>query len=99
MHPVPSTTAIPSGTAASDVLFSPGPRLGWVFRDRREMVIPYPEPPPDQQAVQASAAGRGAAAGRALSRGWRGGGKPRLGAGRVLLVTAGRPKGPTGSHP
>ncbi|MCW2932678.1 MAG: hypothetical protein JWM19_3640 [Actinomycetia bacterium] len=98
MHPVPSTTAIPWGTAASDVLFSPGPRLGWVFRDRREMVIPYPEPPPDQQAVQASAAGRVAAADRALSRAWRWAGKPSIGVALVLMVIAGCAKVLTGSY-
>jgi hypothetical protein len=28
------------------LLFTPGPRLGWVFRDRRETALPYPEPRP-----------------------------------------------------
>src|SRR5258708_6401170 len=98
MHPVPSTTAIPSGTAASDVLFSPGPRLGWVFRDRREIVIPDPVPPPDQQAVQASAAGREAAADRARSRAWRWDGKPSIGVALVLMDIAGCAKVRTGSY-
>jgi hypothetical protein len=98
MNPVPSTTAIPSSTAPSDLLFSPGPRLGWIFRDRRELAIPYPEPPPDQQEVRARAAGRVAAADRALSRAWRWAGKPSIGVALVLMVIAGGAKVLTGSY-
>ncbi|WP_165966249.1 hypothetical protein, partial [Actinomadura sp. 7K534] len=32
-------------------LFSPDPRLGWVFRDRWWFLRPFPEPPPRQQAL------------------------------------------------
>ena len=32
-------------------LFSPEPRLGWVFRDRWWFLRPFPEPPPRQQAL------------------------------------------------
>ena len=32
---------------------SPGPRLGWVFRDRRQLAAPFPEPPPDLEAMRA----------------------------------------------
>ena len=36
-------------------LFTPGPRLGWVFRDRRQLAAPFPEPPPDHEAMRAAA--------------------------------------------
>ena len=36
-------------------LFTPGPRLGWVFRDRRQLAAPFPEPRPDLQAMRAAA--------------------------------------------
>jgi hypothetical protein len=98
MDLVPSTTAIPSGARPSDLLFSPGPRLGWVFRDQRELTIPYPEPPPDQRAVQARAAGQAAAADRALSRAWRWAGKPSIAVALVLMVIAGCAKALTGSY-
>ncbi|MFI6292159.1 hypothetical protein ACIBEJ_11290 [Nonomuraea sp. NPDC050790] len=32
-------------------LFTPGRRLGWVFRDRRLLYRPFPEPPPERGAV------------------------------------------------
>ncbi|MFG2088202.1 MULTISPECIES: hypothetical protein [unclassified Spirillospora] len=34
-----------------DRLFSPEPRLGWIFRDRWWFLRPFPEPPPRQQAL------------------------------------------------
>jgi len=37
-------------------LFTPGPRLGWVFRDRRQLAAPFPEPRPDLEAMRAAAA-------------------------------------------
>ena len=36
-------------------LFTPGPRLGWVFRDRRQLAAPFPEPCPDLDAMRAAA--------------------------------------------
>ena len=40
------------GTAdAERMLFTGGPRLGWVFRDRRQAISPYTEPAPDPQAL------------------------------------------------
>jgi len=36
-------------------LFTPGPRLGWVFRDRRQLAAPLAEPRPDLQAMRAAA--------------------------------------------
>src|SRR6266498_843351 len=37
-------------------LFTPGPRLGWVFRDRRQLAEPFPEPRPDLDAMRDAAA-------------------------------------------
>jgi hypothetical protein len=45
-------------------LFTPGPRLGWTFRDRRTLYAPFPEPPPDLEALRWRAADRLAAAQR-----------------------------------
>jgi hypothetical protein len=36
-------------------LFTPGPRVGWVFRDRRQLAAPFPEPAPDLEAMRATA--------------------------------------------
>ena len=33
------------------MLFTPGPRLGWTFRERRQLISPYAEPGPDPQAI------------------------------------------------
>ena len=49
------------------MLFIPGPRLGWVFRDRRQLVSPHAEPGPDLQVVTEQVAARRAKAERA----WR----------------------------
>ena len=40
-------------------LFTAGPRLGWVFRDRSLLAAPFPEPPPDLDAMRAAAKGTG----------------------------------------
>ncbi|MFZ0166215.1 MAG: hypothetical protein WAL12_21755, partial [Trebonia sp.] len=48
-------SAGPAPPAGQDLLFTPGPRLGWVFRDRRELAAPYPEPEPSPHAVHAQA--------------------------------------------
>jgi hypothetical protein len=69
-HPPPETT----GT--EQLLFSPGPRLGWVFRDRRELALPFPEPQPTPQAIGAQAGAEVAAAGQAWRRAWKWAGLP-----------------------
>lgn len=53
--------------AAERMLFTPGPRLGWVFRDRRELVTPYREPLPDPQAITGQLADRHVRAERGLA--------------------------------
>jgi hypothetical protein len=49
------------------LLFIAGPRLGWVFRDRRQLITPYAEPQPDPQAVTGQVTARRERAERA----WR----------------------------
>ena len=41
-------------------LFTAGPRLGWRFRDRRELAAPFPEPAPDAEMMRAAAIERAA---------------------------------------
>ena len=45
-----------------DRLFTPGARLGWVFRDPRLMAAPFPEPEPDPERTRDQVAARAAAA-------------------------------------
>jgi hypothetical protein len=54
-------------TGTEQMLFTPGPRLGWVFRDRRRLISPYAEPGPDPQAITAQLTARREKAQRA----WR----------------------------
>jgi hypothetical protein len=52
LAPVP----VADGADRRASLFTPGPRLGWVFRDRRQLAAPFPEPRPDLEAMRAAAA-------------------------------------------
>lgn len=54
-------------SAAEQLLFTGGPRLGWVFRDRRGLITPFAEPGPDPQAL----AGQVAARRQRAQRAWR----------------------------
>ena len=56
-QPAPAAT-VPVGEGADRraSLFTPGPRLGWVFRDRRQLAGPFSEPRPDLDAMRAAAA-------------------------------------------
>jgi hypothetical protein len=40
------------------LLFTPGARLGWIFRDRRELAAPYSESPPDEATLRERVAAR-----------------------------------------
>jgi hypothetical protein len=84
---MPSAGAAP--LAGQDLLFTPGPRLGWVFRDRRELAAPYLEPEPSPHAVRAQAAARLEAAEQAWQRTWKWVGKPSIGLAVLLVVLAG----------
>jgi len=60
--------ALPRTTAGAErLLFTRGPRLGWVFRDRRQLIAPYAELQPDPQLISGHLAARRQRAGRA----WR----------------------------
>jgi hypothetical protein len=87
----------PAPPANHDLLFTPGPRLGWVFRDRRELADPYREPEPSPHSVQADAAARIAAAELAWQRTWKWVGKPSIGLALLLLVLAGCARSVSGS--
>jgi hypothetical protein len=71
------------------LLFTPGARLGWTFRDRRELAVPYPEPAPPRQVIQGHAAARTAAADAAWRRAWNWAGKPSIGLALILIGLAG----------
>ncbi|MBO0804766.1 MAG: hypothetical protein J2P25_17040, partial [Nocardiopsaceae bacterium] len=86
-QPGPGDSA-PGGSDPWRLLFTGGPRLGWAFRDRREMVPAYPEPKPAPQAVQSMAAARVTAADLRLQRAWRWVGKPSVGLALVLVLLA-----------
>lgn len=70
------------------LLFTGGPRLGWSFRDRRELVPAYPEPRPGPQAIAAAAAARVAAADLRFQRAWKWAGRPSIGLAALLVLLA-----------
>jgi hypothetical protein len=71
------------------LLFTPGARLGWIFRDRGELADPYPEAEPDEAALREQAVARAEEADAAYQkmRKWVGG--PSLGVLLILLVLSG----------
>jgi hypothetical protein len=79
-------------------LFTPGPRLGWVFRDHHELAAPFPDPAPDLPAIAARVAGRAAAAERALARSRTWAARPSVAAALLIVVLAGYAKVTTGSY-
>jgi len=90
-------TAAPVPNPGHELLFTPGPRLGWVFRDRRELAAAYPEPEPDARVIQARADERIAAAELAWQRTWKWIGKPSIGLALLLLALAGCSRAVSGS--
>ncbi|HEU5385237.1 MAG TPA: hypothetical protein VFV73_04980 [Streptosporangiaceae bacterium] len=74
---------------ALDRLFTPGARLGWVFRDPRRMAAPFPEPRPDPERTRDQVAARAAAAQARYARARRWVVKPSLAAGLTLALAAG----------
>jgi hypothetical protein len=72
-----------------ELLFTPGLRLGWVFRDRRELAVPYPEPGPSQQLIQGQVVAEVAAAEQALAWTWRWAGRPSLVLAAILALVGG----------
>jgi hypothetical protein len=69
MQPAPAAP-VPAAEGADRraSLFTPGPRLGWVFRDRRQLAAPFPEPRPDLEAMRAAAAQQAEAAEKAYRK-------------------------------
>ena len=72
-----------------DRLFTPGARLGWVFRDPRRTTAPFPEPEPDPERARERVAARAAAAQARYARARRWLVKPSLAAGLTLGLLAG----------
>jgi hypothetical protein len=95
IQPVPPARLNPA--QRQQLLFTPGPRLGWIFQDRRELAAPYPEPRPGPQAIQARAAARAADAEQAWQRAWKWAGKPSIGLALVLVLLAACSKTVAGS--
>ncbi len=70
-------------------LFTPGARLGWVFRDPRGLATPFGEPEPELEHTRDQVAARIAAAQARLARARRWVVKPSLAAGLTLGLLAG----------
>jgi hypothetical protein len=85
---VPPAPQIPPPRLALERLFTPGARLGWIFRDLRQMTAPYPEPKPDPGKTRRRAAARAAAAQARYRRASRWLLRPSLALGLVLLLLA-----------
>jgi hypothetical protein len=71
------------------MLFTPGARLGWIFRDRRTLLAPFPEPEPDLEKLREQAAARTAATQARYAKVRRWAGKPSLITAVVLVLLAG----------
>ena len=94
--PVPAAAG-PAPAGHEGLLFTPGPRLGWVFRDRRELAAPCPEPEPSPHAIQARAVTRTTAAEQAWQRACKWAGKPSIALALLLVLLAGCAKSFSGS--
>ncbi len=71
------------------LLFTPGARLGWTFRDRRSLVTPYAVPPPDAEAIRQDTAARLAAAQQSWQRARKWAARPSLILAVALTALAG----------
>jgi hypothetical protein len=69
MQPEPAAPVpVAEGVDRRASLFTPGPRLGWVFRDRRQLAAPFPEPRPDLEAMREAAVQQAEAAKKAYRK-------------------------------
>jgi hypothetical protein len=88
-HPARPARAKGAGAGTQAMLFTPGARLGWIFRDRRTLLAPYPEPAPDLEQLREQPAASTAAAQARYARVRRWAGKPGDGVvGEVLFDSA-----------
>jgi hypothetical protein len=71
------------------LLFTPGARLGWTFRDRRSLITPYAEPPPDQELIREQVTARAASTQRSYQRARKWVARPSLILAASLAVIAG----------
>lgn len=71
------------------LLFTPGARLGWTFRDRRSLVAPYGEQPPDPEAIRQDTAARLVAAQQSWQRARKWAARPSLIIAVLLIALAG----------
>jgi hypothetical protein len=76
-----------------DRLFTPGARLGWVFRDPRRLAAPFSEAEPDPESIREQVAARAVAAQTRYDRARRWLIKPSLAVGLILFVLAGYGQG------
>jgi hypothetical protein len=88
IQPIPPAPA-PLRREPHAMLFTPGARLGWIFRDRRTLLAPYPEPEPDAAQLREQAAARTTAAQARYAKARRWAGKPSLIAAVILVLLAG----------
>src|SRR5690348_5909079 len=84
IQPIPPAPA-PLRREPHAMLFTPGARLGWIFRDRRTLLAPYPEPEPDAAQLREQAAARTTAAQARYAKARRWAGKPSLIAAVILV--------------
>ena len=91
MQPAASQRAV---TGAERPLFTRGPRLGWVFRDRRQLIAPYTEPQPDLQLIGGHLAARQQQAERAWRLALRWVARPLLPLALVLYAVSVSCEGP-----
>jgi hypothetical protein len=78
----------PGLLARRALLFTPGPRLGWVYRDQPADVEPFSQPPPDPETMQQDAVANADAATARYARARRYVGVPAVIAAAAVLVVA-----------
>jgi hypothetical protein len=79
----------PGSPGPGQLLFTPGPRLGWTFRSHRDLIGRYHELPPDPAAISRDAAGQFAVAQRSWERARKWVLRPSLMAAIALAALAG----------
>jgi pyrimidine deaminase RibD-like protein len=78
----------PGLLARRALLFTPGPRLGWVYRDQPAHLEPFPQPPPDEEAMRQAASDHADAATARYARARRYAGTPAVIAAAAVLAAA-----------